>query len=1215
MKKLMPSPRLPVCLFVLLAGLVSLFALPLPSDISPGGSAAAISRPANPSLETGMREAYLRLPLSFEANQGQWNEQVRFISRGSGYTLFLTPTEMTLTLARGHGSGVRDRRRTLGEGPTADHRPLPPSVLQMMLVGANPSAKVEGLDELPGKSNYLIGNDPTKWRMGITTHARVRYENVYPGVDLVYYGNQRQLEYDFIVAPEADPNCIQLKFSGEQEIEIAPGGDLIVRDRHGFIRQHKPAIYQQSEGVKKSVSGGYVLLSPNRVGFEVEEYDRNLPLIIDPTLSYFTYFGGAGNDRGLSLAVDSTGNTFITGDTAALDFPTTPGSFQNSNRGGKDAFVAKLNPSGTALLYSTYLGGNADDTGTGSDVDSNGSAYVTGFTASTDFPVANAFQVTPRGGIDAFVARLSPTGQSLAFSTYLGGNGDDAAMALSLDGTGAAYVVGGTASTNFPITGVAYQPVNRGQVDGFLTVIDASGIPRESTYLGGSANDQIFALALDGSGTVFLTGQTASTDFPTSTGAFRTSLRGSNDAFVCAIELTSSTAATPSYDLDINDGGSRVAASSFKFGTYLGGVSDDAGTGIVLDGAGNVYVAGFTFSPDFPTTTGSFQPLIRGGQDGFISKLRGPATLLASTYLGGSNDDLCERIAIIPPNGPVVVVGDTRSTDFPRIGGASGNTKLGSDSGIFAAVLNSSRLTANATLIVDGPGFESGASAAIVSLNNATSVRISGVAQSPGLGTPGTLFPSNQGGNDAFVLNWNVNDVPSGPESFVFPSLLSMRSGGNPAQHTGFAFTNLSNTSGNLTLEAFNPDGSRFTRPGIVNPVILNLNPGQQVPILDYQLFGSGLLTESFAGWMKADSNIGPLGTFSLTFNDTLDFLDGSTVPSLLLTEFVFTEFDNQGNNLFYVANPSAGTATVNMQLLGPDGAVRASSVQTVPGNGVGIFDFTVLFPGGDSAVTGRIELSAVTADYLRISSNKGVVPFQLFGKGRQYLSALNGQDANAGSMTLYCPQYVVGGTSFRSTLTIVNLSNTPGTLTLRFIGEDGRMISTQTSPIAAKGKIYISDQSFFITPGDTAIQGYLEITSNGPRLAGSVVFGDQGLNGFSSSLPLVSRLMRSFIFNQLASNATYFTGLALVNPNDSAVNAAIEVYDATGSLIFNKVENIPARQRKSRLLTEYIPGLVGQNRGSGYFRVRADKGVAGFALFGTNTLSVLSAIPPQEVP
>ena len=635
--------------------------------------AAGFAQPAPAATNARLSESYGKLPLQFEENRGQTHKDVRFLSRGAGYSLYLTSGEAVLVLTK---------------PKTQDS-----VALRMNLVGAARKPVVSGLEKQPGKANYFIGSDPTTWRTNVPTYARVRYREVYPGIDLVYYGNQRQLEYDFVVAPGADPRKIVLGFRGADKIEIDAQGELVLHAAGGDIRQHKPVIYQEIDGVRREIASGYQRKGVNRVGFQVAAYDTTRPLIVDPVvLAYSTFLGGSDHDDAGGIAVDADGNAYITGATASFDFPTTAGASQARFPGGPPgsayAFVTKLNPAGTTLVYSTYIGGGSGFTaGRAIAIDASGNAYAAGETQSSGFPTTpGAFQTALTGTVDAFVTKLNPTGSALVYSTYLGnaagsaiavdadGNayvtggpfvnkldptgstlvystslGDGAISAIAVDGNRSAYVTGQTTSANFPTTPRAFQTTFSGTADAFVTKLNPSGSGLVySTYLGEAAGS---AIAVDAGGNAYVTG-TASTNFATTTGAFQTTFAGgSNDAFVTKLDPT---------------------ASALVYSTYLGG-SDGAesGSGIAVDADGNAYVTGRTTSTNYPTTPGAFQTTYAGGSDvfsagdAFVTKLDPTGcTLIYSTYLGGGTVDVGNGIGL-DATGNFYVAGATNSRTFP----------------------------------------------------------------------------------------------------------------------------------------------------------------------------------------------------------------------------------------------------------------------------------------------------------------------------------------------------------------------------------------------------------------------------------------------------------------------------------------------------------------------------------------------------------------------
>jgi uncharacterized repeat protein (TIGR01451 family) len=402
---------------------------------------------------TRLNEAYGRLPLSFEANQGQTDARVKFISRGRGYALFLAPDEAVLALQQAERQPASQR----SAGQQA-------AVLRMKFVGGNPTPQIVGEGAAPGHINYLVGNDATRWRTGVPTYAQVVYRELYPGIDLIYYGNQQQLEYDFRLAPGSRPETIKLSFDGARRLSLDRRGNLVLHLQDGEeVRQPRPLVYQEVAGVRRSIKGAYVLQGHNRVGIKVGAYDVTRPLVIDPVLIYSTYLGGTSSDRGQAIAVDASGSAYVAGYTFSQDFPVVS-PIQNTRNGvDADVFVAKLNADGSALVYATYLGGSADDQATSIALDQSGAAYVTGYTYSNNFPTVNPLQATLNGGANAFVVKLNATGAALDYATYLGGSGYDTGKAIAVDSAGNAYVAGFTLSQDFPVVN-PIQPTRQGSL-------------------------------------------------------------------------------------------------------------------------------------------------------------------------------------------------------------------------------------------------------------------------------------------------------------------------------------------------------------------------------------------------------------------------------------------------------------------------------------------------------------------------------------------------------------------------------------------------------------------------------------------------------------------------------------------------------------------------------------------------------------------------------
>ena len=559
--------------------------------------------------------------------------------------------------------------------------------LALRLENARTPQTAEGLNAQPGAVNYLIGKDPQQWQRDVHVYGKVRYREVYAGIDIEYYGTSRQLENDFIVKPGANPEAIRLAVEGALEMRIDKEGSLVLLAGSGRLTWHRPRVYQHRYGAMVPIEARYVLLDRNHVGFRVGGYDPAVDLTIDPVLTYSSLLGHAGNDSGKHVAVDGDGNIYITGHTTSAKMPVTSGAFQSSAGGtlsgttfsSGDAFVMKFDPVRNRMVYLTYIGGSGNDAGLGVAVDASGSAYITGMTESADFP-ATASAVQPKyasptdstatiGTIgDAFVAKLSPDGSRLVYATYLGGKQRDLGWSIALDAAGNAYVAGQTLSSNFPVTSGAMQTSYRGGGrigllggDAFVTKLNATGTALVySTYLGGSGDERALGIAVDPAGNAYVTGSTTSANFPVTAGGFQTAYGGASaqrvpyfgDAFLVKL---------------------NPAGAALLYGTFLGGSGDDAGTGIAVDAAGNAYVAGMTLSRNFPATRGAFQTIYAGSGapnpiaagDAFIAKFNAAGTsLVYATLLGGSSDDAATSIAI-DAAGNAAITGFTLSKDFP----------------------------------------------------------------------------------------------------------------------------------------------------------------------------------------------------------------------------------------------------------------------------------------------------------------------------------------------------------------------------------------------------------------------------------------------------------------------------------------------------------------------------------------------------------------------
>ena len=762
----------------------------------------------SPSLKT-----FGTLPLSFEANQGQVDARVKYLARGTGYTLFLTETEAVLALRSAtseKGEGKREKPSPsssplpTGERLSAEEalkvrsdalnvHPGPTSVVRMTFAGANQTPTVSGDEKLPGIVNYFIGNDPEHWRTNIPTYKKVQYENLYEGIDVVYYGNQGQLEYDLVVAPGADPSQIQLAFDGTDHLTVDPTtGDLVLKlateelgvrskEQEGgqktratipdsdltrltpypspltssnTLRLLKPHVYQLIDGKKVQVAANYVLqpdsqhasLSSMRgdarlqggrasvrgkaanqanddtqaVAIHLAAYDTTQPLIIDPVLSYSTYLGGSGQEISQDIAVNSSRNVIVVGHTLSTDFPLND-PLDGSNDGGDfDGFLTIFSPTGR-LLTSTYFGGVGLENVYAVSLDAAQNIVLAGRTSSsTDFPLQNAQQPGYGGGpADAFLAIVSADGSSLKYSTYVGGSGDEVIYSVFAEPDNSLVLVGATSGTDFPVLNAIDGPgadvtagtgsLFDGASDVVVVRLDPAGTLTYSTYLSGDETDYGLDVQVDDAGNVYVVGQTRSNDFPTTAGVLKSMRLGNDvDGFVTKL---------------IPNG------SPLVFSTFLGGLSHSSDSSltvadsilqVALDHDGNIVVAGNTRSPDFPATTGTFQEHFSGGDfpggeqaDGFVAKLSSDATaLLWATYLGGRGHFDLPSNMVLKKTGELVVVGQTRSADFP-IANAIQPVFLGGNRDSFISTLSSDGATLKFSTFLGGTSHDLGTGVAV----------------------------------------------------------------------------------------------------------------------------------------------------------------------------------------------------------------------------------------------------------------------------------------------------------------------------------------------------------------------------------------------------------------------------------------------------------------------------------------------------------------------
>lgn len=726
-----------------------------------------VSQPALPSAarsadvagmktaEQRVTESYSQLPITFERNIGQLDAQAKYIVRGNGVTTYLTDGGAVFTMplpdkatnrtsaAAARNSGGRAR---LG----ADVAQLNPAArgaaIAMTLAGAKATPAIVAEDLQAVTSNYFRGADPSQWRTGVPHFTRVRYADVYPGVDLLFFNDRGRLRYDFVVQPGSDPAAIALRFEGMRELALGENGDLLIHigevELQAVLRMHAPYTYQEVSGKRVAVNSRFVIRG-EMVAFDLGAYDPALPLVIDPTLVYSTFLGSTEEDLGLGIVVDADGAAYVTGNTFASDFPSTLGVFDATINGAQDAFVAKLNAAGTALVFASFLGGSAFDSGTGVVVDASG-VYVTGHTQSTNFPTSGgAFDTTHNGptptnafnGYDAFLVKLNAAGSALTYGTFLGGNSEDFSAGLVVDAGQQVTLAGTTISSNFPTTGGAFDTTSNGLFDIFVTEFNGTATAlASSTFVGGSQDEIADGIVLSGD-TVYVTGDSASADFPVTGGAFDSTLNGAND--VVAFRLNTIT-------------------NSMVFATFLGGTGGDIGFDIALDSAGNVYLTGTTNSANFPTTALAADTTANGGSDSFVAKLNTTgSTLTYSTYLGGDSDDAAYGVAV-DAGGNAYVLGETKSGNFPVT--ASAAQPIHNDVAFFDATLT--KVNASGGLFVyssfiGGDDDDTGYAIDLRGGGNSADVYLTGWTRSSDFPTtPGafdTTYNDTGFNNDAFV--------------------------------------------------------------------------------------------------------------------------------------------------------------------------------------------------------------------------------------------------------------------------------------------------------------------------------------------------------------------------------------------------------------------------------------------------------------------------------
>ena len=708
-----------------------------------------------------------RLPLTFEVNQGQTAPEVKFLTHGNGYTAFLTVNGFVLSLRPDESAMIADTPSSSKPAPTSS------ATLHFSLIGAAPNSTIIGEDLRPGRVNYFIGNDETKWRTNVATYGNVRYKNVYPGIDLVYYGSHRQLEYDFEIQPTADPRRIQFAIQGASRVDVDGEGDLVIATASGdSVHFRSPLVYQVSNGQRVVIAGGYIVTDTSHVRFQLGAYDPTKPLVIDPVLVYSTYLGGSRNEQPTGIAVDSSGCVYVVGYTNSTDFPlATEGSLPpNANH----VFAAKLDATGSNLIYADYIGGNSEDYGAALVLDASDEVYLTGSTTSSNFPLVSPYQNQQPGPYTGFLSKISADGSKLLYSTYFGGSTFDQPTAIGLDGSGLVHVAGYTLSQNFPLANAMQTSAlpNQGGVYGvygFLSEFSADGSGLiYSTYLAGNSNvvqscgnnscwpspySAPVAIATDAGGDTYVTGSTNTYNFPITQGSYQATNTAPQNATVGFVSKFSN-------------------AGNLDYSTYFYGSSGAPVSiaAIALDGTGAAYITGSGQSDGtFPVTSTSIcNPAVSGFgcSYGFVTKFDpSGTTLLYSTFLGPNNYAFPQAIVLDANNDAYVLTSSSNSLYQttnpvePFVGSADlllVEIDPAAGTQLFSTYLGGSKINAPVSMALDGNG-----NLYLLGFTSSTDFPV----------TAGAFQWQLAGGNDAFISKIGMASAPSvalNPSSLQF---------------------------------------------------------------------------------------------------------------------------------------------------------------------------------------------------------------------------------------------------------------------------------------------------------------------------------------------------------------------------------------------------------------------------------------------------------------
>jgi hypothetical protein len=1041
------------------------------------------------------------------------NADVKFLARGDGYIFFLTEKAVVFSM---------------GKDPQST------AIMRMSLLGANSSPSFSGMEELPGKNNYFIGNKPENWHTNIPTYRTVSEHDIYPGIDLVYYGTQRQLEYDFVIAPGVSPNQIQIAFSGAKNLHADAKGDLLLSTAgKDDVRLHKPVAYQQIGNEKQLVAANYVLNGKDGVSFAIGNYDQRRPLIVDPILAYSTYLGGSGIDTANAIALAPDNTAFIAGATFSTNFPAVH-ALQPSDGGGvdfpQDAFVSKISADGSTLLYSTYLGGENTDIAHGIAVDNSGNAYVVGSTVSPHFPVGPFFinglcggdgrcgaSWNPGGHVvtNGFVTKLNAAGSAILYSGYIGEYDDVFAQAIAVDKDNNAYITGivspdfvptvpiippAEPPPPFPITASAFQPTIVGN-NAFVMKIGSIGNNiLYSSYLGGSIEDIGYGIGLDSSANVYVTGLTYSTDLATTAGALQPTYGGAGDAFVGKVNTNAS------------------GAASLNFLTYFGGSGLDQGNAIAVDTAGNAYVAGSTASTAFGFTANGFQTTSNGEGDAFIAKLTTTGAISYFTYLGGTKADAATGIAV-DSTANVYVTGSTVSTDFPTAGAVFQPNYGGGNADSFVAKLDPSGKTLLYSSYLGGTNTE--------------------LATGIAVDTTGSAYVTGQTCSEDFPLANPLQDVPGG-NCDAYVAKISILAGFalNPAGLV-FPAQSLNTTSQSQTVTVTNGDN-----PQTISSIAI-----------------SGANFADYTETTTCGSSLAVGATCTITVSFT-PMASGLRKASLIITD--------SAPGSPQVVNLSGNTSTVTLSSSSLDfktqqvGVASAPQSVTVTNSGTTALTISSITASGDfseadDCVKATLQPSTncviqVTYTPSAAVASIGAVTLTDNGSGSPQVILTTGTGvleprASLSPASLGFASQSVGVTSGPQPVTLTNAGNAP--LTISNIATTGAFGETSTCGTIISPNSSCTINVTFTPSVSGTSTGSLTVTDNDPNFPTQTVF----LSGIGSAIPIVNLSTTTLTFNNQGIGTTSSAQIVTLT-NIGSAPLTISGVAASGQ--FAQINNCP---------------------------------------------------------